>query len=92
MKKLYLLAGAYDEGVENIFPFYVDSNEGNKWVEYVLFQADSPNKYERVLRSLGNPQTVDEFWTALGNSFVDGDSKMGWVLYDYDLSEVMDLT
>jgi len=94
MKKLYLLAGAYDEGTETIFPFYADYGiEGeNKLTEHILYQLDTPNKYESVLRSLGSPKTIDEFWTALSNSFVDGDSKMGWVLRCYDLSDIVDLT
>ena len=83
---LYLLAGAYDEGVEEIHPFYSDTDI--KVMEYVI---EHPAEYERVLRSLGHPKTYQEFDNALSNSYVDGDSKMGWVLFEYSPNRIVKL-
>lgn len=83
MKQLYVLAGAYDEGTEKILLFYADPSNEDAIAQYIIDNA-AQSQYNYVLSSLGYPQNTEEFWKALSYSFVDGDSKMGWVLYKYD--------
>jgi len=68
--RAFALTKCFDEGIENI-ALVIAPN----WDTAVQYIIDRPEQFESFLFFLKHPRTIDEFMTAMGNSWVDGDSK-----------------